>query len=66
MGLQTPIALENLTISRPEMQVGLTEIIPLGEIPTGYLNRYLAEREVRCAFCDNHTDGGRSYCTLRA
>jgi hypothetical protein len=66
MGLQTPIALENLTISRPEMQVGLTEIIPLGEIPTGYLNRYLAEREVRCAFCDNHTPHKKGFTARMA
>lgn len=42
-------------ISNPEMQTGLTDIIPLGQVPSHYINRYRAVQKVRCAFCDKHT-----------
>tara|TARA_R110002096_G_scaffold8802_2_gene35744 strand:+ start:15594 stop:16598 length:1005 start_codon:yes stop_codon:yes gene_type:complete len=41
--------------SRPVMQSGLTDVIPLGQVPSHYLNRYRAVQKVRCAFCENHT-----------
>lgn len=54
MGMES-LSLEGLIIAHPEMQQGLTPIIPPGEIPAHYINRYEAEHEVRCAFCDKHT-----------
>jgi len=54
MGMET-LSLEGLIISHPEFQEGLTPVIPTGEIPAHYINRYEAKYEVRCAFCDNHT-----------
>ncbi|GHC22725.1 hypothetical protein GCM10007291_22610 [Gemmobacter nanjingensis] len=66
MGLITPTAFENLIISKPDLQVGLTEVIPTGEIPTHYINRYMAEDEVRCAFCDKHTPHKRGFTAQMA
>ncbi len=42
-------------VSRPDGQAGLTPEIPQGEIPIGYLNRYHADHDIRCAFCEKHT-----------
>lgn len=61
MGMLTPFALEDLIITRPELQAGLTDVIPPGEVPTHYINRYLAEHEVKCAFCDKHTPHLRGF-----
>jgi hypothetical protein len=61
MGIQKQIALETLIISKPDLQVGLTEIIPPGEKPSHYLNRYHAEYKVRCAFCTSHMPHNRGF-----
>lgn len=52
---------EGLVISHPELQPGLTDVIPPGELPSHYINRYQAEEEVRCAFCDKHTPHKRGF-----
>lgn len=55
MGKHEEIDISNFIISKPDLQAGLTAEIPRGEIPIQYINRYEAEHEVRCAFCDKHT-----------
>ena len=44
---------------QPDLQLGLTAIIPTGQIPTRFINRYRATSKVRCAFCDRHTEHNR-------
>ncbi len=61
MGLHKPIELENLVIFKPDLQPGLTDVIPPGEIPSHYINRYQAEYKVRCAFCDSHMPHNRGF-----
>lgn len=61
MGVYKPLALETLIISHPELQPGLTTVIPPGERPSHYLNRYHADHKVRCAFCDKHTPHNRGF-----
>ena len=36
--------------AHPDLQVDLTTIIPSGEIPIRFINRYRAAEKVRCAF----------------
>ncbi|OWY08712.1 hypothetical protein B6V74_12870 [Thioclava sp. F42-5] len=52
---------EEFTPARPELQAGLTEAIPEGEIPSRYINRYHADHDVPCAFCNKHTDHRRGF-----
>jgi hypothetical protein len=61
MGMNSHLGLDTLIISRPELQGDLTDVIPLGQIPWRYINRYLAEEEVRCAFCEKHTPHKRGF-----
>lgn len=66
MGVHVTTALEDLIISEPGLQVGLTDIIPLGEIPAHYINRYHAAEKVRCAFCDKHTPHNKGFTAQMA
>lgn len=58
MSQQLPIQLPNdgrqFTINDPEAQVGLTAEIERGLIPSGYINRYVVDHDVLCAFCPPH------------
>ena len=51
-------------ISRPELQAGLVDEIPEGEMPSRYINRYHAENEVRCGFCKQHQAHNRGFTAL--
>ena len=53
MSVQDPPS--RFIVSRPDEQSNLTPEIPKGEIPTHYINRYHADHDVSCAFCDKHT-----------
>jgi hypothetical protein len=61
MVMNSHLGLDTLIISRPDLQGDLTDVIPLGQIPWRYINRYLAEEEVRCAFCEKHTPHKRGF-----
>jgi hypothetical protein len=49
------------TISDPESQTGLTDVIERGAVPVRYLNRYHTDHDVRCAFCDSHMPHRRGF-----
>lgn len=66
MELNSSAELESLIISKPDLQPGLTEVIPPGEKPSHYLNRYHAEYKVRCAFCDSHMPHNRGFTVQMA
>lgn len=44
----------HFTITDPESQPGLTPEIERGLIPSGYINRYVVDHDVPCAFCPPH------------
>lgn len=48
-------------VTDPEAQPGLSAEIEPGTVPTGYLNRYYTDHDVRCAFCAKHTPHRRGF-----
>lgn len=52
--IQPPNARGQFTITDPEAQPGLTPEIERGQIPSGYINRYVVDHDVHCAFCPPH------------
>ena len=64
MGKHVGIEASEFIISRPDLQAGLVDEIPEGEIPIRYINRYHAEEEMRCAFCHQHQAHNRGFTAL--